>query len=103
VSVYGKGDFTENLSNESSISNQSGTVYEGRISYIDPNTYPNDDISYVLLDKGGKQIILLKAQDQKLVVAEGQFAKVTGNIIKTADGKKDVLEVAVVILKNVSN
>jgi len=103
VSTYTGGNITEKLSRESNVKDQTGTIYEGRISYIDPNTYPNDNISYILLDKNGKQIILLRAQDQKLVVAEGYFAKVTGSVVKTIDGKKDVLEVAVVILKNVSN
>ena len=103
VSIYGKGNFIESTSGGSGLNAQSGSAYEGRISFVDPNTYPNDNISYILLDKNGKQIILLRAQDQKLVVAEGHFAKVTGSVVKTIDGKKDVLEVAVVILKNVSN
>ena len=47
--------------------------------------------------------VYLASKDEKLVVAEGYFAKVTGSVVKTIDGKKDVLEVAVVILKNVSN
>src|SRR3989344_6386817 len=97
------GNITEKLSNEPNVTDQTGTIYEGRISYVDPKTYPDDNISYVLLDKKGKQIILLRTQDQKLVVAEGHFAKVTGNVSKTIDGKKDVLEVAVILLKNVSN
>ena len=75
--------------------------YEGQIVYVDPNFYPDEGISYSLVNSKGKDIILLKAHDQKLVVAEGHYAKVFGNLAKTKDGKKDVLIVDKVVITNV--
>jgi hypothetical protein len=77
--------------------------YEGRIRYLDPMTYPNDDISYVLVDNSGREIILLRATDQKLVVAEGHNVTVYGTMQKTSDGQTDVLLVKRVGIKNVSD
>ena len=77
--------------------------YEGRITYIDPNFYPQDKISYKLVDSNGKTTILLTATDQKLVVAEGHSAKVSGKLIKTFDGKNDVLLVDKIIINSNTN
>jgi len=79
------------------------TLYEGKIEYINPGYYPNDKISYTLVDSAGKRIILLKSKDQKLSIAENLFVKVKGTLVKTKDGKEDVLNVSEVIIKNVSN
>lgn len=75
------------------------TFEEGIITYIDPQFYPQDKISYYLADNAGKEIILLKAKDQKLEVAEGLFVKVFGKKTKTADGTRDVLLVERVALR----
>ncbi len=77
--------------------------YEGKITYVNPAFYPEDQISYSLVDSSGKEIILLKSEDQKLSIAEGLFAKVTGTKTKTKDGKTDVLNVREVIIKSVAN
>ena len=77
--------------------------YTGRITYLSPQLYPEDEISYVLTDSSGKEVILLKAEDQKLMVSEGLFATVSGRMKKTADKKEDVLLVDEVIVKNVAD
>jgi len=77
--------------------------YEGKITYINPAFYPDDKISYVLVDASGKDIILLKSNDQKLSIAEGLYVKVRGAKLKTADGKMDVLNVKEVVIKSVTN
>lgn len=82
---------------------QMKSSYEGKIEYLNPGFYPNDKITYVLVDSSGKQIILLKSKDQKLSIAENLFVKVQGTLTKTKDGKSDVLNVSEVIIKNASN
>ncbi len=66
-------------------------TYEGLVTYVDPSTYPQDEINYVLNDSTGKRVILLKADDQKLEVSEGLFVKVTGEKQTTVDGNAEVL------------
>lgn len=83
--------------------NQSKEYLEGKVKYIDPINYPQDKISYVLTNLEGKEIILLKANDQKLAIAEGLTVKVGGSYSKTINGKEKVLIVDEVIIKNVSN
>lgn len=68
-------------------------VMEGKVAYINPNNNPGDNISYVLEDAKGKELIFLKANDQKLAVAEGLSVRVTGLKVKTPVSKKDVLVV----------
>ena len=77
--------------------------YDGKIEYVNPGYYPNDTISFALVDENGKQIILLSSKDQKLNIAEGLFVKVRGTMFKTKDGKSSVLNVTEVIIKNASN
>jgi len=77
--------------------------YEGRITYISPETYPGEGISYYLADPSGKEIVLLRAPDQRLVIAEGLTVKVFGMLSKTRDGTKQVLVVDRVVIKNASN
>ncbi len=72
--------------------------YEGRISYVDPMRYPGQNVSYILVDPNGKLLFLLKAQDQKLVVAEGHWGKLYGDISKSPTGE-DILTVERVVLK----
>ena len=69
----------------------------GRVVYSDPALHPDDKISYKLIDASGKDIILLKASDDKLKVIEGGFVKVRGKLKKTLDGKFDVLIVEQVV------
>lgn len=76
------------------------TFEEGIITYVDPNFYPNEGISFYLADHTGKQIILLKALDQKLEVSEGLSVKVYGKKTTTSDKKKDVLLVERIVVKN---
>lgn len=78
-------------------------TYEGTIRYVNPALYPNDKISYALVDGDGKEIILLKSADQKLAIAENLNVKVTGNLIKNADKTKDVLMVTKINIRNTSN
>lgn len=93
---------SENISNTevNSLIPTSEKYYEGRIVYIDPNFYPQDKITYILQNAEGKEVILLSAKDQKLQVAEGNFARLYGTINKTKDGKKDVLMVDKVMITN---
>jgi hypothetical protein len=89
---------------------QEGTVedpgrelsYEGKIRYIDPQLYPGEEISFTLVDKTGKEIILLKSNDKILVVSENQYATVYGSSTRTSGGK-EVLLVERVKISNVSN
>jgi len=77
--------------------------YDGKIEYVNPGFYPNDNISFALVDGSGKLIILLRSKDQKLTIAEGLLVKVKGAMSKTKDGKEDVLNVTEVIIRNASN
>lgn len=71
---------------------------EGIITFTDPKFYEQDGISYYLADKVGKELILLKATDQKLQVAEGLFATIYGQKAKTQDGKKELLIVEKIMI-----
>ena len=79
------------------------TFYEGTITYVNPNMYPNDEITYVLKDEEGNDVILLKSYDQKLAVAEGHKAKVYGSVIKSSNESNTILVVNKVVIVNVSN
>jgi len=74
--------------------------YEGRVVYVDPRFYPQDDISYYLEGSDGKMLYLLKADDEKLAVAEGHYVRIFGNITKTADGENEVLLAEKVVIIN---
>lgn len=76
------------------------TEYRGKIVYVDPNYYPNDDIEFYLEDDLGKEVILLKSNDEKLTVVEGLNVIVFGRLEKTANGEQDVLNVEKVVVKN---
>lgn len=77
--------------------------YDGVITYIGDYEYPQDNITYVLTDSQGNDIILLKANDQKLDIVQGLFVKVTGKMTKTLDGSEEVLQVTQVTLKHGSD
>ncbi|OGC47452.1 hypothetical protein A2886_03445 [candidate division WWE3 bacterium RIFCSPHIGHO2_01_FULL_42_13] len=76
--------------------------YEGTITFIEPRLHLEDEISYVLVDKNGNDIILLKAEDQKLEIAEGHYGTVYGEEDKTVKNE-DYLMVDKVVIKNGSN
>lgn len=76
--------------------------FEGTITFIEPFFNPDDDITFVLTDKKDNEIILLKAEDQKLEVSEGHEATVFGKVKKTVTGK-DYLLVDKVVIRNVTN
>jgi len=79
------------------------TSYEGSITFVGTDFYPEEGISYALTDSAGNEIILLKADDQKLVVSEGLTAQVFGVLSKTADGEMDILSVDRIVVKNATN
>ena len=79
------------------------TNYEGRVQYVDPSFYPNEGISFELVDQNNNTIVLLKASDEKLSIVEGLFVKVNGKLSKTKSTGEDVLLVEEVILQNGTN
>jgi len=79
------------------------TYFEGRVVYVNPLMYPGENVSYLLTDSSGKTLFLLKANDQKLALAENLYVKVTGKMEKLSDGKTEVLNVTEVVIKNASN
>ena len=58
----------------------------------------NVEGTHQLVDKEGNSIILLKANDDKLVLAEGRFVTVSGVLEKTSSGEK-VLVVEKILFK----
>lgn len=74
------------------------TSYDGRVMYIDPKQYEADGVKYALYDTSDKEIILLKATDQKLDLLEGIFVTVKGDIVMSKSGKRQILVVSEVIM-----
>lgn len=102
--ILNKNEMTDkNKRSKSKEAQNIKTLYDGKVIFIDPNLYPLDKISYVLINDKGEEIILLKTTDQKLSVAEGHYVSVQGTPQKLKDGIKDVLIVEKVILKNGAN
>jgi len=81
------------------IPQKTSTSYKGKIVFIDPNFYPNDDISFYLESAAGETIILLSTSDEKLTVVEGLTVIVFGDVKKTNTGDEDVLMVEKVVVK----
>jgi len=79
------------------------TYFEGKITYVNPQMYPSDGVLFALTDSSGKELFLLKSDDQKLSLAENLNVKVTGRMGKLSDGKTDVLFVEEVVIRNASN
>jgi hypothetical protein len=77
--------------------------YKGVVTNLGQNEYSAEKIDFALNDINGNEIILLRANDAKLSIAEGLFVTVTGRKTKTKDGKTDVLQVVEVVLKNDSD
>src|SRR3989344_5091638 len=84
------------------IGNSAEKFYEGIITYVNPRTYPKDNISFVLKDEEGNDVILLKSDDQKLAVTEGHKAKVYGSLTKSSDEGNNILIVSKVVFRNVT-
>lgn len=76
--------------------------YSGLVEYRNPDFYPEDEVSYVLVDTSGEDVILLKADDNKLEIVEGLFVKVSGRKVRSSNNK-DVLIVEEVEISNVSD
>jgi len=76
--------------------------FSGVVEYRSPSYYPNDKISFALVDTGGEDIILLKADDDKLEIVEGLFVTVNGKIGKTSTNEQ-VLNVVEVEINNVTD
>jgi hypothetical protein len=76
------------------------TTLEGKVIYVNPGFYPDENISFTLTDKDDKELVLLRAKDQILKVAENLNVSVTGVLSTTKDGTKDVLDVEKVTIKN---
>lgn len=83
--------------------NNSSLSYEGIVTYVEPMLYPGENISFALSNERGKEIILLKAKDRKLEVAEGHFVTANGEKYKTKDGKNEYLLVDTIDIKNATN
>lgn len=73
------------------------TTFSGKISYVNPEYYPGEEISYVLTDPSGNDIILLKADDDKLSLAEGLTVKVKGKEAVSKAGTKYLMVKEVII------
>lgn len=97
-----KDGVEEYLSNKSSDGSRAIEA-EGRITYVNPEMYPLDDISFSLTDPSGKELYLLKSDDQKLRIAEGLTAKVKGELKKSSDGQRDILVVEEVVIKSAAD
>ncbi len=71
--------------------------FTGKISYVNPELYPEDKFTYVLADRDGNNLIFLKADDDKLSIAEGLTARVTGIKMTTRAGN-EYLKVEEIVL-----
>ena len=78
---------------------KTSTSFRGKVVFIDPNFYPQDDISFYLESAAGETIILLSTSDEKLTVVEGLTVLVFGDVEKTKTGNEDVLIVEKVVVK----
>ncbi|KKS05498.1 hypothetical protein A3K01_00745 [candidate division WWE3 bacterium RIFOXYD1_FULL_43_17] len=72
-------------------------ILEGRVAYTNPEYYPGDEISYALVDASGKEVALLRAEDDKLALAEGLNVKVRGTELRAKSGTKYLLVEEVII------
>jgi hypothetical protein len=95
-----KNEIAENIENTYDIPKKESLQYKGRVTYVDPQFYPQDGISYYLADETGTEIILLKTDDEKLTVVEGLEVIVFGELQKTKEKGEDVLMVEKVVVKN---
>ncbi len=95
--VSPKQETTPNVNNTGQVQASDLTEKYGKVVYVSPENFPEEDISYKLIDDTTrKDIILLKAADQKLKFAEGTTAKLLGKIQKTKNNE-DVLFVEKIV------
>lgn len=76
---------------------------DGKIQYTNPDLYPGDDISYILIGDNGEEIILLKAEDELLSVVEtfeGLSVTVEGTKTRAKSSGREVLVVDKVTFRN---
>ena len=78
---------------------------EGKVTYVNPEMYPMEDIYYSLSDRDGKEIYLLRSRGEelKLQMVEGLNVTIIGKLEKLKDGKTDVLEVEEVVIKSAAD
>ena len=105
-------NFTSGLLNDTEIGKEEIDVvevvdtkarYEGKVVYVDPKLYPNDNISYSLVDKQGDELILLmesRLDEAKLTVVEGLDVIIFGDVVKSNTKKVDVLRVDKIVITN---
>lgn len=98
-----KDEITQSNDTGNEVTQIEKTYLEGKIVYVNPEFYPEDSVSYKLVDSAGKEIVLLKAKDQKLSIAENLNVKVAGKVGKLKDGKTDVMVVEEIIINNAAN
>ncbi len=82
---------------------QKDVFYNGRVKYLSDRTRESEGIKFFLADDSGKEIYLLKSQDDKLTLVENHNVKIHGSIGKTDDGSKEVLIVDTVVLSGGSD
>ena len=88
------------LNNGSGIQIKESNQFEGKVVYVDPIIYPGEDVSYLLEDNEGNEIVLLKADDEKLTVVEGFNVVLFGKLTKSKDKKNDILMVEKIVIKS---
>ncbi len=95
-----KNEIADSIERTYDIPKKESVQYKGKVMYVDPKFYPQDDISFYLADGEGKEIILLKTDDAKLTVVEGLDVVLFGELMRTKDESKEVLMVEKVVVKN---
>lgn len=98
--MLGKNEEVIDWEEVEEVQEQESTMYRGKVTYIDPNFYPQDDISYYLEGDDGETLILLKANDEKLTVVEGLVVYVFGEIGEVKGSDEEVLLVEKIVVKN---
>lgn len=79
---------------------QQPTYYVGKVIYVGNQ---GNFVAYSLVDLDGKEIVLLRADDERLKIVEGLSVKITGDLVKGENGQKDTVMVKEVLLQNGSN
>lgn len=103
LNLYEPTDINELQNQNPSDSQPVEVMYEGRVRFIGDDFYPGENISYMLVDNNGEQVMLLRAKDQKLEVVENLSVTVFGFPAKTMDGETEILEVTKVNITDASN
>jgi hypothetical protein len=88
---------TDPIGNNNEVITEQTVSLEGIIKYIPPEIYEADEIGFELTDKNGKTLVLLKAEDDILQVAENLDVTVRGTMDKTLENE-DVLLVEEIVI-----